>query len=101
MNEATPLSEVATHLSADAAAILLQYSPDVQMAVLGAVRVAVMYWEEQNIAYDPITYQAVVNALVIMLAPVHHELELAQQQIVSMATTMTQLTGLLREGSNG
>lgn len=73
MTPDTPLTEVAAHLPAETAALLLEHEPEVQSAVLTQVRAVVVFWETQRYVFDPIAYEGILRAFVPTLAPLYAE----------------------------
>lgn len=71
MNPDTPLEEVATLLPTSAAQILTEQHVDVQLATLRQVRAAMVFWESNGYAFDPIELEGILVALVSSLAPLH------------------------------
>lgn len=64
MKPDTPLPEVARHLPTRAAEQLLKEPYLVQEMTCQFIKDAVVFWEEQGAALDPLSYQAVLNSLV-------------------------------------
>lgn len=75
MNNETPLTEVATHLPRAGAAVLTTFSYPVQSAVLVQIREIVVHWEEHGYVFDPIAYEATLEALCKSLGPAYDVVE--------------------------
>lgn len=71
MNLDTPLVEVISHLPKEAAQLLDPMEADVQAAVLTQIRTTVSIWEEHQMVFDPVTYEAFLIALVAALGPLY------------------------------
>lgn len=85
MRPDTPLTEVATHLPLPAAQILDEMAEDVQEYVLSQMRRVIVWWEEQGYVLDPVSYEAVLTALVACLTPQAEEIRRAARTIATLA----------------
>lgn len=95
MKENTPLAEVAAHLPQEAAQLLMLCSDSVQTEVLRQMRSVIVYLEESDCLFEPVSYEFILNAVVASIAPLYGEIFAVHMELASAESRLMDAEALV------